>query len=436
MGNPVNVFDIAGEDLATFLASSISDGTWADVFTTEKVDENLPSTEATAIETNVGALWGNAVDDFIKAAYPILRSVTVGPILLAGAETGDGAAGADELVIGDGSGAFGATVFTSNATSGSLRFTDTAGTYQGAVYYDHSTDSLGLYAGGAARASVASTGIHPAATATYDLGLTGTRWRTAYLSASVTVPVLTGGDFGTGTGAGTALVVTAGDGGTTGGAGATLTLRGGDAQAAAGGGGPLALRSGNSDGATDAPNITMASGTSGSGDVGVVQITNTCLEIAEAAAMPGPAIAAGFGRFGVRNDAPTRPIFEDDAGETHTMALVGQFTGFQNFTWLSDETVTNGLASVNLSAGGLAFPTVLGEITASDWVDYTGAAAGTPPTINGYSFSAVAGEGATIGIRVVTVDLNTTGSTVGDRWLLMLRTTTAGDVIFAKVEMI
>ena len=77
-----------------------------------------------------------------------------------------------------------------------------------------------------------------------------------------------------------------------------------------------------------------------------------------------------------------------------------------------------------------------GQIVAADWVDYLGAAVGNPPTINGYGFSSIAGEAATLGIDVVTVDLDTTGSTVADKWLLLIRTTTNRDLLFARINLV
>lgn len=256
------------------------------------------------------------------------------------------------------------------------------------------------------------------------------------IATSTTTPVVTGGDFGTGTGAGTAATMHGGDGGSTGGAGAAATFRGGDAQAGDTAGGAATLRSGNSTGTVDAPNVELSSGSVGTGNLGVVKITNTCLEIAEAATVPGPTIGAGVGRIWVRSDAPSRPVFTDDAGTDHDYALVGQYTAFQNFTTLAAETVPEALASTNLQAGGLGFPTAVGQIVAADWVNYTGANVGAAPSINGYAFSTIAGEGATIGINVVTVDLDTTLSTAGDTWLFLLRTSTAGDVIFARVDIV
>lgn len=276
---------------------------------------------------------------------------------------------------------------------------------------------------------------------------------TLAVTTSVQAPLVVGGDYGTGTGAGTALTVRAGDGGSTGGVGAALTIRGGNALSGAtaggavqvaggdstgsGASGSMTVKSGDCQGSTgNASNVILASGTVNSGTLGVVQISNTCLEIAEAAAVPGATIGAGYGRFWVENTAPSRAKFTDDTNASHTVALIGQFTTFQNFTSLYAENVAEGLGTVNLVAGGLGFPTSTGQIVAVDWVDYAAANIGSAPSINGYSFGSVAGAAATLGINSVTIDLDTSLSSAGDNWLFLMQTTTAGVVIFARVAII
>jgi hypothetical protein len=78
MSNPTNVFDIPGETLAQFLAKPVSDGTYGDVANLLKTDAPGFEAPATTIVTAGGQLWSNMVDDFILAAYPILKGVTAG----------------------------------------------------------------------------------------------------------------------------------------------------------------------------------------------------------------------------------------------------------------------------------------------------------------------------------------------------------------------
>jgi len=76
MANTVNIFDFAGDDLATFLATPISDGTYADVFNTLKVDATAAA--ASQIFEYAGQLLSNGVDDFIQASYPYIRTIALG----------------------------------------------------------------------------------------------------------------------------------------------------------------------------------------------------------------------------------------------------------------------------------------------------------------------------------------------------------------------
>jgi hypothetical protein len=248
---------------------------------------------------------------------------------------------------------------------------------------------------------------------------------------SVIAVLVLGGDFGVGSGAGTAITLRGGDGGTTGGAGAVATVRGGDAQANNDPGGVLALRSGNSDGTADAPNITVSSGTSGSGDVGVLKLTNTCLEIAEASTVPGPTIGAGTGRIWVSDDVPSEPRFTDDTDVSRYLIT----TTYQPISILI-ENVTNGLASTVIPTGGLGYPAALSDILGTDWVDFTTVNVGSPPAINTYTFGTISGDGAVFSLQTVSVDLDTTGSSVGDGWALLLDTKRSGLIILLRITLV
>lgn len=88
-----------------------------------------------------------------------------------------------------------------------------------------------------------------------------------------------------------------------------------------GAGGLMAIASGGG-GTTsgDASNIQLTSGSAPGGDLGVVRITNTCLEIKETASTPGKAIGATYGRFWVENTVPSTPKFTGDTGTENTLA--------------------------------------------------------------------------------------------------------------------
>lgn len=68
MGNATNAFDF-DDSLTTFLAGSISDGTYADLLTTLKFDRVGEEAVATEIDSNAGQLWANLADDYILATY-------------------------------------------------------------------------------------------------------------------------------------------------------------------------------------------------------------------------------------------------------------------------------------------------------------------------------------------------------------------------------
>lgn len=74
MASSINPFDFAAEDLAAFLAKAAGDGTFADLIQAAKKDQAGLEADATEIDEAAGALYGNTVDDFILAAYPLLRS--------------------------------------------------------------------------------------------------------------------------------------------------------------------------------------------------------------------------------------------------------------------------------------------------------------------------------------------------------------------------
>jgi len=64
---------------ATFLATAIGDGTFADILSTLKTDEPGEIADATDIEFYCGQLWSNLGDDFLAAVYqnhPGLKSYT------------------------------------------------------------------------------------------------------------------------------------------------------------------------------------------------------------------------------------------------------------------------------------------------------------------------------------------------------------------------
>ena len=83
MSNTTNVFDFVARTLAQHLAQPApltgpSDGTYGTVTDDLKTDAPGFEAPATAIPVAGGQLWSNMVDDFVKAAYPLLRQVATG----------------------------------------------------------------------------------------------------------------------------------------------------------------------------------------------------------------------------------------------------------------------------------------------------------------------------------------------------------------------
>lgn len=78
MANTTSSISYLTEDLATFLAKSVSDGTYADIVQTLKTDQVGEEAAATQIAIAAGQLWSNVEDDFFLASYPLIRQVATG----------------------------------------------------------------------------------------------------------------------------------------------------------------------------------------------------------------------------------------------------------------------------------------------------------------------------------------------------------------------
>ncbi len=78
MSNATNIFDFSAETLAQFLAKSVGDGTYDDIFGALKSDRTGYEADATGIAQSPGQLWANGIDDFVKASYPTLRKAEQG----------------------------------------------------------------------------------------------------------------------------------------------------------------------------------------------------------------------------------------------------------------------------------------------------------------------------------------------------------------------
>lgn len=101
-----------------------------------------------------------------------------------------------------------------------------------------------------------------------------------------------------------------------------------------------------------------------------------------------------------------------DAGEAATSLFVDRL-----------EYQASGESSVNFTIGGAGYPTAVGEIASVDWIDVTGAASGSPPSINGYTFASRVSESGLVTVTLIIVDIDTTSCTDGDYWAFTMITT-------------
>lgn len=182
---------------------------------------------------------------------------------VAGGEPTHADANADDLVVGDGTAtARGATFYSTLASA--IYFADTAGGRQGGIFYVHASDTLAFRAADGDRLALSSTALAPGSDDSLDLGIAGSnRWRTGYFATSVITPLVSGKDFGAGTGAGESTVARGGDGGTTGGVGGAMTVRGGNAQSGNTAGGAVSITGGGSKGTAVGGAVAITGGTGG-----------------------------------------------------------------------------------------------------------------------------------------------------------------------------
>jgi len=76
-------------------------------------------------------------------------------------------------------------------------------------------------------------------------------------------------------------------------------------------------------------------------------------------------------------------------------------------------------ASVSVVVGAIGLPSTSAEVSGYDFVDVIGNF-GAAPTVNGETFSEVVGANALAAICTADVDLDTSGTTIGDKWALVM----------------
>ncbi len=166
------------------------EGTFTGVSTfTNQTDNVLGNSNTGAVQINGGV--GIDKNLTVGAGLSVVNGFEVGGIsTVAGrvliGTTVEGHQIADDLTIADtsGSGTAGITIRSDSDKAGRIYFSDAEsgdGEYKGFINYYHSSDELRLGTDGVARLILDSSGhLQPYVDSTYDLGITGTRWRNVY----------------------------------------------------------------------------------------------------------------------------------------------------------------------------------------------------------------------------------------------------------------
>ena len=103
-------------------------------------------------------------------------------VCVANGAAANASSSADDLVVGDGTGSRGISVYSASNADGHLYFHDAVGGTQGGVSYEHTGDVLRFRAGATNRASVGADGVTPGADATYKFGTAALRWTEGYVN--------------------------------------------------------------------------------------------------------------------------------------------------------------------------------------------------------------------------------------------------------------
>ena len=259
----------ATDTLADVLvAGNVTGGTdllVSDTDTIRPVNTGVPSLGSTTHRFNDGWLSG---------------TIHAGRGALAGATIAFAHADADDLVIGDGSAAnFGVTLYSGASNNTHLFYTDTAGTWLGALSYLNVPNALYFGSAGGYRMLLRSDGLHPNTDNFYDLGsLAGTpvAWKNVVARTSVYTPLLHSED-GTTTNPGVNLTIHAGAGGPSGGIGGSISVTSGAATATNLDSGSITISTPNGTGtAGNSGSITIQTGLGNTpGDINLIAGTAT-----------------------------------------------------------------------------------------------------------------------------------------------------------------
>lgn len=108
-------------------------------------------------------------------------------VLVAGATQANGAPDADEVVVGDGAGNEGMSLFVSAAGFGRYSVTDATGAARGEFRYQDSVTQWVIGIAAADAYTLVPTALSPAIDIAADLGIVTTRWRDAHIGRAVLI---------------------------------------------------------------------------------------------------------------------------------------------------------------------------------------------------------------------------------------------------------
>lgn len=360
MANGTNIFDFDNDTLAEFLVKVATGGTYDDVFTTLKTD--LVAATAVQIPENGGQLWSNGMDDYLQATYAFFykKTATWGLDTQAALQ----ALGSDDGIAVNDQG-WAKTTQTQyycasidSPTTSTWTAVPAGGLSRQAAYNGGgsvTTAGPAYSTTGPASIEFSSSSAGVAITADTALELT---------SDSAGVDVVAATDITIAAAANVAVTATTGAIDITASAGDT-TVKGVNAilegltQGATNPGGDAIVKSGPGGSTSgDSGDVELTVGALTSGTIGVVHITNTCLQIQETATVPGGAVTAGKGKYWVKNTVPSKPFFTGD--DDVDIDLSGG--GGSSFAYV-DKGNVSGAVTIDWTAGNYQRMRLTGNVT-------------------------------------------------------------------------
>lgn len=162
-------FNIAQDAAATFAAYD-----WL----SDKSDTGSEIAEAD-VDTNVGAVWGNAVDEAFIQVNEVFQGTRFIDALGIGSAVSGATGAGDDLVVGStGTANNGMTIRASGQSS--IYAADAGSATAARLYYDHSSTRWTVNVEGSDELRVNNAAVFPATDGGLDSGTNGSRWATTY----------------------------------------------------------------------------------------------------------------------------------------------------------------------------------------------------------------------------------------------------------------